>query len=178
MARPRRRGEGHGAMTGPWAKREAGGPPPDAVILAVSGLQGPPEQRAAMAAIAAADPSAQSWVDGARGLLAVRSGLGGRALVAALRRAGFRARVQGGRRHGVLGVLLRVVLYTVGGIALGLLVGVLFGMGNSLFNPECTRPGSSGNCAIGVGVFGALGALLGAPLGLIAGLVAGLAGRR
>jgi hypothetical protein len=51
-------------------------------------------------------------------------------------------------------------------------------MANSLFNPECTRPGSSGNCAIGVGVFGGLGALLGAPLGLVAGLVAGLGGRR
>jgi hypothetical protein len=70
------------------------------------------------------------------------------------------------------------VLYAAGGVALGLAVGVLFGMANSLFNPECTRPGSSGNCAIGVGVFGGLGALLGAPLGLVAGLVAGLGGRR
>jgi hypothetical protein len=147
------------------------------VILAVSGLGGAAEQRAVLAAIAAVDPAAGTWVDAGRGLVAVRSGLGGRALAAALRRAGHPARVQGGRRPGVLGVLARVVLYGVAGLAIGLVLGVLFGIGNSLFNPDCTRPGSSGNCAIGVGVFGALGALLGAPLGLVAGLVSGLARR-
>jgi hypothetical protein len=174
MAKRRERRRGDGMATGPWAVRETGGPPPDAVILAVSGLRGPAEQGAVRAAIAAADPAAETWVDGARGLVAVRSRLRGRALGAALGRAGFPARVQGGRRLGALGVALRVVLFGAGGVVVGLVLGVGFGTANVLFNPNCV---GSGNCAIGQGVFGALGAALGLPVGMIAGLVSGLARR-
>jgi len=153
-----------------------GGPPTDAVVLVVTGLRGPADLQRVLAAIMGADPAAMTWVDGPRGLVAVRSGLRARALRDAAARAGFGVRVQGGR-PGVGGVLLRTLLFAVGGIAVGLALGVLLGLGNSMFNPDCTRPGSSGNCAIGVGLFGGLGALLGGPIGLVAGLVSGLARR-
>lgn len=151
-------------------------PPRDAVILGVSGLRGPQEMAAARDAILRCDPAAEVWTDLAAGRIAVRSGVPEGALVQALRAAGYPAQVQArppGRRGTVGGIFGRILFYAVAGGALGLAGGVLLGMANSLFNPSCVS-GGSGNCAIGIGVFGALFGAIGIPLGALAGLVHGL----
>ena len=70
-----------------------------------------------------------------------------------------------------------MLLYAVLLGVVGLLAGIGLGLANAMLNPECTRPGSSGGCAIGVGVFGMLLGALGLPAGAIAGLIHGLIGR-
>jgi hypothetical protein len=116
------------------------------------------------------------WTDLAAGRVAVRSTAPVKALEEAVRAAGYATRVQAGdpgRRGTVAGIFGRILLYAVVGGAVGLAGGVLLGMANSLFNPSCVSAGS-GNCAIGVGVFGALFGAIGIPVGAFAGLVHGL----
>jgi hypothetical protein len=156
-------------------------PPPDAVILGLSGLAGPQDQAAVHAAILRCDPAARIWTDRASGRVAVASAAPVAALRAAVQAAGYGAEVQRGapgQRASVAGVFGRVLLWAVLGCVAGVVVGAGLGMANSLFNPDCTRPGSSGNCAIGVGVFGLLLGALGIPAGAVVGLVLGLARRR
>lgn len=157
-----------------------GAPPAGTVVLAVPGLRGPAEQAALLAAIAACDPAARCWTDWSRGLVAIASAMPAPTLLAGVRGAGFAATLAQGpaRRPGLAGVIGRVLLYAaLGGVA-GVALGAGLGMANAMFNPDCTRPGSSGGCAIGVGLFGILLGLAGVPVGAIAGLAHGLARRR
>lgn len=157
-----------------------GAPPPGAVVLAVPGLRGAAEQAAVLAAIAACDPVARCWTDWPRGLVAIASAVPAPTLLAGVRAAGFAATLVPGpaRRPGVVGVIGRMLLYAVLVGVAGVVLGAGLGMANALFNPDCTRPGSSGGCAIGVGLFGMLLGLAGIPVGAIAGLAHGLARRR
>ena len=151
-------------------------PPPDALILGISGLRGPQDQAAAQAAILRCDPAARIWTDWPAGRVAVQSAAPAQALQDALRGAGYDSLVQrgaAGRRGTVGGIFGRVILYAVVGGVIGLVGGALLGMANSLFNPSCVSAGS-GNCAIGVGVFAALFGAVGVPAGALAGLVHGL----
>lgn len=149
-------------------------PPPDAVILSITGLQGPADATAVQAALMRRDPAARLWTDWPRALVAVQSALPPKALCAAVQGAGYGVLVQSGKRArgGVAGVIGRVVLFGLLGLLFGLALGVGLGLANSLLNPSCR---GSGNCAIGVGVFGGLGAIIGAPVGAVVGLFAGLA---
>lgn len=156
-------------------------PPPDARVLAVSGLAGPADQDAVLRAIAGCDPVARSWADWPRGMVAVASACPAPVLRDAVQAAGYpaaiiRAGVRG-RGGGVASVVGRVILYAVLGGVAGVLLGAGLGIANSLLNPDCTRPGSSGGCAIGVGIFAMLLGFVGIPAGGIAGLVHGLARR-
>lgn len=152
-------------------------PPPDAVILAITGLQGPADAAAVEAALRRCDPSARLWTDWPRGLVAVLSAAPAQALCAAVQGAGFGVLVQGGPAAGrgsIASIFGRMLLYAVLLGVVGLLAGIGLGLANAMLNPECTRPGSSGGCAIGVGVFGMLLGALGLPAGAIAGLIHGL----
>jgi hypothetical protein len=154
-------------------------PPPDARILAVPGLAGPAEREAVLRAIAACDPAARNWADWPRGMVAVASAAPAAALRDAVRAAGYPATIlRTGRGGGAASVVGRVILYAVLGGVLGVVLGAGLGIANAVLNPECTRPGNSGGCAIGVGIFAALLGVLGIPAGAMAGLVHGLARRR
>lgn len=152
-------------------------PPPGAVILGLSGLNVPADQAAVQDAIRRLDPAAQVWTDWAGGRIAIASAAPARALRDAVQAMGYQAQILAGdpRAKGtVVGMFGRMLLYAVIFCAIGLVGGVLLGLANSLFNPDCTRPGSSGNCAIGVGVFGLLFGAIGFPAGAVIGLVHGL----
>lgn len=154
-------------------------PPPDARVLAVSGVAGPRDQAAVLRAIAGCDPAARSWADWSQGMVAVATAAPAAALRDAVQAAGYGAAiVRTGRGGGAASVVGRVILYAVLGGVAGVVLGAGLGMANSVLNPDCTRPGSSGNCAIGVGIFGVLLGFVGIPAGAIAGLVHGLARRR
>ncbi len=155
------------------------GPPADALILAVTGVQGPADGAAVEAALRRRDPTIRMWTDWPRGRVAIQSAASVKTLCAAVQGAGYGVLVQraDGRpaaRGSVGGIFGRILLYAVLGAVLGVALGVGVGLANSLLNPDCTRPGSSGNCAIGVGVFGFLFGAGGLPLGALAGLVHGL----
>ncbi|MBR0683322.1 hypothetical protein GXW74_22745 [Roseomonas eburnea] len=153
-----------------------GHPPPDAVILAITGLHGPADGAAIRAALLRCDPAARLWTDWPRALVAVQSAAPPEALCAAVQGAGYGVLVQGGpgARGSLAGIFGRVVLYGLLGLMGGMAIGIAIGLGNSMFNPNCR---GSGNCAIGVGVFGGLGAFVGLPAGAVVGLLAGLARR-
>jgi hypothetical protein len=154
-------------------------PPPEAVVLAITGVQGPADAAAVEAALRRCDPAARSWNDWPRGLIAVQSAAPPAALCAAVQAAGDGVLLRGaGRpRGGIAGIFLRPLLYAVLGAVVGVLVGVGLGLANAFLNPDCTAPGSSGGCAIGVGLFGIGLGLIGLPVGAVAGLVHGLARR-
>ena len=151
-------------------------PPPDAVILSITGLQGPADATAVQAALMRCDPAARLWTDWPRSLVAVQSAAPARALCAAVQGAGYGVLMQGGKRArgSIAGILARVLLFGLLGVVIGLALGIGLGMANSMLNPNCR---GSGNCAIGVGVFGGLGAIIGGPAGAVAGLLSGLARR-
>lgn len=151
-------------------------PPPGAVILGITGARVSEDHDAVQAAIMRCDPTAQVWTDWPGGQVAVVSAVSAQRLQGAVAELGYGVTIRGGpgSRGTVAGLFGRIILYAVILGILGLVGGVMLGLGNSMFNPECTRPGSSGNCAIGVGVFGILFAFLGLALGAVAGLVHGL----
>lgn len=152
-------------------------PPPGAVVLAITGIEGPADAAAVQAALLRCDPAARLWTDWPQGLVAVESGAPAAMLRAAVQGAGYGVLQRSGPgtpRAGAGGVLGRMLLYAVLGAVLGVALGVGLGLANSMLNPDCTRPGSSGGCAIGVGLFGMLFGALGLPVGAIAGLVHGL----
>lgn len=151
-------------------------PPPDAVILAITGLQGPADGAAVQAALLRCDPAARIWTDWPQALVAVQSAAPAKALCAAVQGAGYGVLLRGGpaARGSVAGIFGRMLLFGVLGLVGGLAIGVAFGLGNSALNPNCR---GSGDCAIGVGLFGALGAFIGGPAGAVAGLIAGIARR-
>ncbi|MEO3470709.1 hypothetical protein AAFN86_02500 [Roseomonas sp. CAU 1739] len=156
------------------------GPPPDAVILSITGLQGPADAAAVEAALRRGDPAVRLWTDWPRGLVAVQSAAPAKALCAAVQGAGFGVLVRGGAgagRGSIAGIFGRMLLYAVLGAVAGLLLGIGLGLANSMFNPDCTRPGSSGGCAIGVGIFGLLFGCIGVPVGAVVGLIHGLVRR-
>lgn len=154
-------------------------PPPDARVLAVPGLASPADREAVLRAIAARDPAARRWTDWPRGMVAVASAAPAAALRDAVRAASYPATIlRTGRGGRVASVLGRVILFAVLGGVLGVAVGAGLGIANSVLNPECTRPGNSGGCAIGVGIFAALLGMPGIPAGAMAGLADGLARRR
>jgi hypothetical protein len=149
------------------------------LILAVTGVQGPPDAALVEAALKRRDPTIRLWTDWPRGCVAIQSAASAKSLCAAVQGAGYGVLVQraDGRpagRGSIGGILGRMLLYAVLGAVLGVAVGVVIGLGNSLLNPDCSRPGSSGNCAIGVGVFGFLLGAIGLPVGVLAGLIHGL----
>ncbi len=150
-------------------------PPPGATILGISGLRVPADQVAVQAAIRRADPSARIWTDWAEGKVAIASARPAAAFRDAVRALGYQAEIQAGtagrRTAGIFG---RMLLYAVLGGVLGFCAGVVLGLANSALNPDCTRPGSSGGCAIGVGLLGMLFGALGIPAGALAGLIHGL----
>jgi len=151
-----------------------GGPPPNARVLEVAGLDGPQRAAAITAALRRRDPSAQCWVDPARGLVAVASAAPDQVVREALAEAG--CAVRGMDRRGSLGAaLLYGLLLGIGGLVVGLVLGWVVGLGLYAANPECHRPGS---CTLMAPVFAALGGMLGGPAGLVAGLVIGGRGRR
>lgn len=159
------------------------GPPPDALILALTGVQGPSDAAAVEAALRRRDPTIRLWTDWPRGRVAIQSAAPAKALCAAVQGAGYGVLVQGadGRpagRGSISGISGRILLYAILGAVLGVAAGVALGIANSMLNPDCTRPGSSGNCAIGVGVFGFLFGAGGIPIGALVGLIHGLARRR
>lgn len=156
-------------------------PPPGAVVLSVTGIRGPADAAAVQAALQRCDPAARFWTDWPQGLVAVESGVPAATLRAAVQGAGYGVLQRSGPgtpRISVGGVLARMLLYAVLGAVLGLALGVGLGLANTMLNPDCTRPGSSGGCAIGVGLFGMMFGALGLPAGAITGLVHGLARRR
>lgn len=153
------------------------GPPPGAAILGIAGVRVPADQVAVQEAIRRLDPSARIWTDWAGGKVAIASARPAAAFRDAVRALGYRAEVQAGTAGGrgtAAGVFGRMLLYAVLGGVLGLFAGVLLGLANSVLNPDCTRPGSSGGCAIGVGLLGMLFGALGIPAGAVAGIVHGL----
>ena len=153
------------------------GPPPDAVILAITGVQGPADSAVVEAALKRCDPTVRLWTDWPRGLVAVQSAAPAQALCAAVQGAGFGVLVQGGAgtpRGSVGGIFGRMLLYAVLGAVAGVLLGIGLGLANAMFNPDCTRPGSSGGCAIGVGIFAMLLGGIGVPAGAMVGLIHGL----
>ncbi|MBR0673566.1 hypothetical protein [Neoroseomonas soli] len=151
-------------------------PPPDAVVLSITGLQGPADAAAVQAALMRCDPAARLWTDWPRALVAVQSGAPPTALCAAVQGAGYGVLVNGGprARGSIAGIFGRMLLFGLLGLFVGMALGIGFGLANSALNPNCR---GSGNCAIGVGVFGGLGAFLGAPAGAVVGLLVGLARR-
>ncbi len=154
-----------------------GQPPPGALILGIVGVRVPADQAAVQDSIRRIDPGAQVWTDWAGGRLAIVSSASATSLRDAVRAMGYQAEIQvgaAGRRGGVAGIFGRMLLYAVLGGLLGLAAGVVLGLANSAFNPDCTRPGSSGACAIGVGVFGFLLGALGIPAGAVVGIIHGL----
>ena len=153
-----------------------GVPPPDALILAITGVQGPADAAAVQRAVMRCDPAARVWTDWPRALVAVQSAAPARMLCAAVQAAGYGVLIEGGpaARGSIAGIFRRILLYGLLGLAIGLALGVGFGMANSLLNPNCR---GSGNCAIGLGVFGALGAIIGLPTGAVVGLFVGLSRR-
>jgi len=155
------------------------GPPPDALVLSITGAHGPADAAKVEAALRRCDPGAQFWTDWPRGLVALRSAAPASALCAAVQGAGYGVLVRSGpaARGSVAGILGRIILYAVLASVLGGVVGVGLGLANSMLNPDCTRPGSSGGCAIGVGLFGIGLGLLGIPVGAVAGLIHGLVRR-
>jgi len=152
-------------------------PPGDAYVLVLRDLRGPADHAAVEAAIRRCDPAARTWTDWSQGLIAIASAAPRHALLGAVQQAGFAAMPQ--RRPAAPiragGVLLRIVLGGVLGLVAGLALGVALGLGNSALNPNCS---GSGDCAIGVGVFGALAAMIGLPVGALAGLGLARYGRR
>lgn len=152
-------------------------PPPEAVVLAITGLNGPADAAAVEAALLSCDRSARLWTDWPRGMVAVVSAAPPARLRAAVQAAGYGVYQRSGARGSIAGIIGRILLYAVLGAILGLAAGVALGLGNSMLNPDCTRPGSSGNCAIGVGVFGFILGLVGIPAGAIVGLIHGLVRR-
>ena len=151
-------------------------PPSDALILAITGVEGLADAAAVRQALMRCDPAAQVWTDWPRALVAVQSAAPAKMLCAAVQAAGYGVLVQGGpaARGSIAGIFGRILLYGLLGLAIGLALGVGFGMANSLLNPNCR---GSGNCAIGLGVFGALGAIIGLPSGAVVGLLSGVARR-
>jgi hypothetical protein len=148
-----------------------GGPPPDARLLEVSGLDAPGAAGRVSEAIRHRDPRAAVWVDPALGLVAVASGAPDGVLRAALVEAGCPPR----RRGGVGGAVVFGLLFAVLGLFGGLVLGWGIGLGLYAVNPECQRPGS---CTLMAPVFALLGGVLGGPAGLVGGLVWGGIRRR
>lgn len=79
--------------------------------------------------------------------------------------------VADGRRGGIGGALL----FGIGGLVAGLVLGWMVGLGIYASSANCRLPGS---CTLMVPVFAMLGGVLGGPVGLVAGLVAGARRRR
>ncbi|MBW6396980.1 hypothetical protein KPL78_03925 [Roseomonas sp. HJA6] len=155
-------------------------PPPGAVVLSITGIQGPADAAAVQAALLRCDPAARLWTDWPQGLVAMETAAPAAMLRAAVQTAGygvFQRSGPGAPRGSVGGIFGRMLLYAVLGAVLGLAAGVVLGLANSMLNPDCTRPGSSGGCAIGVGLFGMLFGALGVPAGAVAGLIHGIARR-
>jgi hypothetical protein len=154
------------------AAGRTGGPPADARVLEVSGLDAPGRVAAVTAALRRHDPAAGLWFDPARGLVAVASAAPDPVLHAALAEAGCPVRR---RRGGVGGALLFGVLFGIVGLVGGLVLGWVVGLGLYAVNPECARPGS---CTLMAPVFALLGGVVGGPGGLVAGLMFGGMRRR
>jgi hypothetical protein len=156
-----------------------GGPPPDAQFLGITGAHGPADAAKIEAALRRCDPSLLFWSDWPRGRVAVSSRAPAQALCAAVQGAGYGVLVQKADgtpagRGSVAGIIGRVLLYAVIGGVAGVLAGIGLGFANAMVNPDCTRPGSSGGCAIGVGLFGIFLGLAGVPAGAILGLIHGV----
>ncbi len=149
----------------------SGGPPPDARVLEVGGLDAPGAGGRVTEAIRRRDPGAGVWLDPARGLVAVASAAPEAVLRAALGEAGCPVR----RRGGVGGAVLFGVLFGVLGLFGGLVLGWVVGLGIYAATPGCNLPGS---CTMMAPVFALLGAVLGGPGGLVGGLMWGAMRRR
>jgi hypothetical protein len=144
-----------------------GGPPADARVLEVSGLDAPGRVAAVTAAVRRHDPAAGLWFDPARGLVAVASAAPDPVLGAALVEAGCQLRP---RRGGVGGALLFGVLFGIAGLGGGLVVGWMVGLGIYEASSNCRVPGS---CTMMAPAFALLGGVVGGPAALVAGLIFG-----
>lgn len=130
-------------------------PPPGAMLLSVSGLRGPADHAAVLAAIRQRDPAAAVWTDWPRGLVAVQTDWPPEAMRLAVQDAGF---ITAWLAHpplipdarGLGAVLARLIGHAFAGFVLGGLLGAAAGIANLALNPVCGSPGDSGGCAMGI----------------------------
>jgi copper chaperone len=152
-------------------------PLPGAVLLGVSGLRGPPDQQAVLAALRARDPAAHVQADWPRGFLAVHSDHPPEALRLAIQDAGFiAARLAHPpsevTARGVAGAVARLVGWGFAGFVVGALVGGVAGIALIAIDPAC-GPGDSGGCAMGIPVLAFGAGVLGGGVGMVAALIRG-----
>jgi hypothetical protein len=151
-------------------------PPPGAVLLAVSGLQGAADQAAVLAALRARDQAAHVDADWPRGLLIVQSDQPPEALRLAVQDAGFiAARLTHLPREvtarGVAGVIMRIIGFGFAGAVTGVLLGALGAMALIALDPACAGSGNSGGCAMGIPVFAIGAGMLGGALGMVLSVI-------
>ncbi|MBR0683323.1 hypothetical protein GXW74_22750 [Roseomonas eburnea] len=150
-------------------------PPPGAVLLSVSGLRGPEDHAAVLAALRQRDPAGVVWTDWPRGLVAVQTDHPPEALRVAVQDAGF---ITAWLAHppmevsagGVGAAIVRLIGYGFVGLVLGMLLGAALGIGNVMLNPVCGSPGDSGACAMGIPAIAIGAGLLGAAAGAVLAL--------
>lgn len=153
-----------------------GAPPPGAVLLSVSGLRGPEDHAAVLAAIRRRDPSAVVWTDWPRGLVAVQTEWPPEMMRVAVQDAGF---ITAWLAHpplevsarGAFAAIVRVIGFGLAGFVLGGLIGAAFGIANVSLNPVCGSPGDSGACAMGIPVMVIGAGFLGAAVGAVVAIV-------
>ena len=151
-------------------------PPPGAVLLSVSGLRGPEDHAAVLAAIRRRDPSAAVWTDWPRGLVAVQTEWPPEMLRVAVQDAGFIAAWLAHpplevSARGAFAAVVRVIGFGLAGFVLGTLAGAGLGIANVALNPACGSPGDSGGCAMGIPAMAIGAAVLGAAAGAVLAVV-------
>ena len=151
-------------------------PPPGAVLLSVSGLRGPEDHAAVLAAIRQRDPAAVVWTDWPRGLVAVQTDWPPEMLRVAVQDAGFIAAwlahpPREVSARGAAAAVVRVIGYGLAGFVLGALAGAALGIANVALNPVCGSPGDSGGCAMGIPMIAIGAGFLGAAAGAVVAVV-------
>lgn len=151
-------------------------PPPDAVVLVLSGLRGSMDHAAVRDAIERFDPAARVWTNWPQAMIAVETAAPPEALRAAVQDAGYIAAIRHsmprpGDGPGAGEWIMRLIGFTFSGFVVGTLVAAGLGVANVVLNPSCNIPGDAGGCAMGIPAMAIGGGMLGAPIGFVLALV-------
>jgi hypothetical protein len=147
-------------------------------LLRITGVRDPAASAAVAAALHAHDPNCRISGEWRDDLVEISSASTPETLVAVLRDAGFvaiplQARPRPTDVRGIAGLAGRTVLFAVLGLVGGAILGLVAGIANDMFSPECHSAHDEGACAMGIVTFPVGFAVIGAMAASIVTVVRG-----